>query len=308
MTDDKINLKIEEIKSLKIQGARNVARESVSALKEYTERYEGNEKEFLQDFIENAKALMASRPTEPMMRNGMRYIINALKRATDQPLNVQKETARTESDRFLDYTDDALRKIAVIGAKRIPNKSIVMIHCHSSTVMAILKEALDEGKKFEVICTETRPMLQGHTSAKELSEYGLSVTLVVDSAMRVFMKKADMLLVGADAVCSNGAVVNKIGTSVLAVCANELRKPFMVATETYKFDPETALGAMEPIEERPTYEIADPASLKDVQVRNPAFDITPPEYVDLIITEDGVMSPSAVYEVMQKKFDYVFNR
>ncbi len=308
MTDEKIVQKVEEIRSLKIQGARNVAKEAISSLKEYAENYDGNEKEFFTDFVDNCKALMASRPTEPMMRNGIRYIIYTLKQAADQPLNIQKETAQTEADRFLDYADEALRKIAEIGAKRIPNKSIVMIHCHSSTVMAILKEALDQGKKFEVVCTETRPMFQGHKSAKELSQYGIPVTLIVDSAMRTFLKKADMVLVGSDAICANGDAVNKIGTSMLAVCANELKKPFMVATEGYKFDPETVMGVMEPIEERPVYEIADPNSLEDVQIRNPAFDITPAEYIDLIITEDGVMSPSAVYEVMHKKFAYMFNK
>jgi len=132
--------------------------------------------------------------------------------------------------------------------------------------------------------------------------------LIVDSAVRYFMNDVDKVIVGADAVAANGAVVNKIGTSTIALVAKEARTPLYVATETYKFDPETSIGELVTIEERDSSEVAPKkgiSDLKTVTVRNPAFDITPPEYIDLIITEKGIIPPQAAISVIQQEFGWM---
>lgn len=306
MASKKVAETAERIKALEIQGATAIAVAAISALTEFSKEFSGNEKEFVNQFIENSNALISARPTEPMLRNSIRFVLSALKKNIDQGIKVMQRVVEESGRQFIDYASTSQQKIAKIGSKRIQDKSVVFTHCHSSTVIGILKQAFADGKKFEVICTETRPKLQGRMTAAELAEAGIPVTLIVDSAMRVFVRKADIVLVGSDAVAANGAVVNKIGSSLLALAAKEMRKPFMVASETYKFDPETALGSLEEIEQRPAGEISE--DIPGVQIKNPAFDITPPDYIDCIITEEGVISPHGAYEIIKKKFPYIFER
>ena len=135
--------------------------------------------------------------------------------------------------------DDSREQTAEIGAKRIQDGMTVFTHCHSSTVTRLLAKAKQGGKNFKVICTETRPAFQGRITAKEMVELGIETTFIVDSAARTFMPKADLVIVGADAITSEGNVVNKIGTGGLAVLAHEARKPFYVVSELLKFDPVT---------------------------------------------------------------------
>lgn len=290
---------------MEIQGARNVAIAAIQELVSFSKGYAGTKKSFLSEFEKNSNLLYHSRPTEPMLRNGIRFMQAALEKNIDQNLEDIKIIIKESGEEFLELAEKAQKKIAEIGANRIPEDSSIMIHCHSSTLMNILKKAKE--KNIEVICTETRPKFQGRISAQELSKAGLPVTIIVDSAMRAFIKKVDLCLVGADAVCANGAVINKIGTSLMALAAHESRKPFLVCAETYKFDPETALGTLEIIEERDPFEVWE-KKIRNLKIRNPAFDATPPEYIDSIITEIGIISPFNVYEVMSREFPYIFKK
>ena len=128
----------------------------------------------------------------------------------------------------------------------------------------------------------------------------MDVTLIVDSAARYFMKNVDLVLVGADTVTSNGVVINKIGTSTISLIAHEARVPFIVLAESYKFSRETLSGALVEIEEREPSEIINPEKLKNVKIRNPVFDATPPSYVDTIITEFGAISPYMAYRIIKE--------
>ncbi len=164
--------------------------------------------------------------------------------------------------------------------------------------MEIFRRAKLEGKKFSVVCTETRPVNQGLLTAKEIAKMRIPVTLIVDSAARTFMKKCDLVVIGADAITSTGDVVNKIGSSNIALIAEDLKKPFYVAAGTHKIDPATAQGFLEPIEERPEKEVTK--KIKGVKIRNPAFDAVPARRITGIITELGVMPPQSVYRLAGK--------
>ncbi len=120
------------------------------------------------------------------------------------------------------------------------------------------------------------------------------------------MKEVDVVVVGADTITVNGALINKIGTSQIALAAKEARVPFMVATETYKFSPKTLLGELVVIEERDVREVIDGDLLEhpNVTVRNPAFDVTPRDYIDLIITEIGAIPPEMAYIVIRDHLGY----
>ncbi|MQK95693.1 ribose 1,5-bisphosphate isomerase, partial [Escherichia coli] len=92
-----------------------------------------------------------------------------------------------------------------------------LTHCNSSTAIAVIKRAHEVGKEIKVFATESRPRLQGYITAKQLKEAGIDVTVIVDSAVRYFMNEIDCVIVGADTITANGALINKIGTSQIAL-------------------------------------------------------------------------------------------
>ena len=116
------------------------------------------------------------------------------------------------------------------------------------------------------------------------------------------MSKVDRVFVGADTITSSGSLINKIGTSQVALAASEARAEFNVCSETYKFSPKTLFGDSVTIEERDIGEIIRPGEMPEgVKVFNPVFDTTPAKYIDNIITELGIMSPGSVYGVMVRQ-------
>jgi ribose 1,5-bisphosphate isomerase len=119
------------------------------------------------------------------------------------------------------------------------------------------------------------------------------------------MHDVDIVVVGADAITSEGNVVNKIGSSTIAVLAREARKPFYVVSELLKFDPATLYGEYEKIEERSQDEIWKEAPA-ELNVRNPAFDVTPRNLIHGIICEEGIVSPQSVAEVVHRVYPWVF--
>ena len=194
------------------------------------------------------------------------------------------------SDKLLDEYANARRTIVEIGSRRIKTGSVILTHCHSSAVSAVFLEAKKNGVDFSVICTETRPVFQGRITARELIEAGIKTTMIVDSAMRNFVNNVNLVLVGADAITSEGNIINKIGTSQLALAADEARVPFYVVSELLKFGPQTIHGEYEIIEERHPREIW-PKAPKELKIRNPAFDVTQAELISGIVTEKGIIRP-----------------
>jgi len=266
--------------------------------------------EFMAEMEAASKALIATRPTAVSLPNGVRFVMYRLSNAARSGASLQglKESVTTSGDEFTRLSLEAVKKIADYGARRIEDGDAIITHCHSSAVVAVLKEAARQKKSITVYSTETRPRYQGRIMASQLEEAGIPVTLIVDSAARYFMRKADKVLIGADAVAANGAVVNKIGTSQVALAAHEARVYVFVAAETYKFHPETMVGKLVEIEERPATEVVDKSFLDShpgVKVRNPSFDVTPSEYIDLIITERGIIPPQAAILVLREEFGWL---
>ncbi len=134
---------------------------------------------------------------------------------------------------------------------------------------------------------------------------GIKTTLIVDSAVRFVMNEVDLVVVGADAITSEGNVVNKIGTSMIALAASEARTPFYVVSELLKFDPITIYGDYEKIEERDSREIwKEPP--KGLIIRNPAFDVTRRNFIHGIICEEGIISPHSITEVVRRRYPWIF--
>jgi ribose 1,5-bisphosphate isomerase len=136
-------------------------------------------------------------------------------------------------------------------------------------------------------------------------DLGVKTTFIVDSAARTFMKKADIVVVGADALTSEGNVINKIGTAAIALLARETQVPFYVASELLKFDPATLSGGYEEIEERGADEVWKDAPDK-LLIRNPAFEVTRRDFIHGVICEAGIIPPHIIIDMVQRKYPWIF--
>jgi ribose 1,5-bisphosphate isomerase len=296
-----VDTTVEAIKSMEVRGAGRIARAGASALADYATNFKGNDpKEFIAGIMDSKEKILGSRPTAVSLWNGVHATIKGLDSC--ETVDDIRALITTNAERFNQASLDAVRTIGEIGAKRIQDGDVILTHCNSSAALSVIKTAFRQGKKFRVYATESRPWRQGILTVNDLAKEGVDITLIIDSAVRSVMKSVTKVFVGADTITSHGSLVNKIGTSQLALAANEARVQFYVCSETYKFSPMTLFGDMVTIEERDHDEVAkrdilDPA----VKIFNPVFDSTPAKYIDGIITEVGLISPGSVYHVMTKQ-------
>lgn len=309
MREDPVGSAYLEIKSMQVRGAGRIARAAVSALKNYSEgRKFSSSREFYSGLFLAGEKLKSARPTAVSLPNAVNFVLAAARRSEAKGGTTRDavEGVVSACEGFVASSLEATERIGDYGARRIRDGDVVLTHCNSEAVTAVLTAAHESGRKFEVIATETRPRFQGRITASTLAKKGIDVSLVPDSAARVYMRKVDTVLVGADAIAANGAVVNKIGTSQVALIAHEKRARFYVAAETYKLSTGTMTGELVEIEHRSPYELVPKAWLdanSRVKIGNPAFDVTPPEYVDLIITEKGVFPPQGIILLMKELYD-----
>jgi len=299
-----IDTTAESIRSMEIRGAGRIARAGAEALRGFAETYAGNDlASFRTDLKAAEQTLLASRPTAVSLWNGVQSSLKGAYKA--ESVDAARELIMENSRQFCKRSLEAGDMIARIGAKRICDGDTVMTHCNSSMAVGIIKEAHRQGKEFKVYATESRPWRQGIITVTQLAEAGVDTTLIIDSAVRSVMKRTDKVFVGADTVTSHGALINKIGTSQLALAAHEARVQFYACAETYKFSPMTLYGDMVTIEERDISEVVRPGEIPaSVKVFNPVFDSTPAAYIDAIITEMGMISPGSVYGIMVEQFGY----
>ena len=296
---------ISDIKALRIQGARNVARAALRAIAKEVKSSKAKSLDALyREIVETGEALALSRPTEPMMRNAIndisRFALAQIRMKKIKKVSDAKRIIVTKEEELLKRFDDDLKKLAEYGARLITNGATVMTHCHSSSTTAIFKHAKKMGKDFEVIACETRPLFQGHITARELIENDIKTTLIVDGAANLFMKKTDLVIVGADSVTSRGDLINKIGTSMVAHIARVHDVSFYSAAELYKYSSITFFGNLEKVEERDVKEVWKNAP-KGLIIRNPAFEATAAAYIRGYITEAGIIPPQAMFTLASEK-------
>ncbi len=247
---------LKDIKSIKIQGARNIAK---SALKAYS----------LVPTKQSKNKLLNSRPTEPMMH----YVLDL----------AEKKIPYTK---ILRHFDEAQQKINQSVFKLIKNGDVVFTHCHSTNVVNSLIYAKKKGKKFEVYSTETRPLFQGRKTAKELAKAKIKVTMFVDSALddaltgKQGAKKPDLVLLGADALLKNG-VINKIGSELIAKIARQNKIPVYIVADSWKFSKKKI-----PLEQRSLKEVWDKAP-KNIKIKNPAFEFVDRKWITKVISEEN---------------------
>ncbi len=299
----KIRKNISDIKSLKVQGARNVAKAAIQVLMLQAHLSKAKTlRTYTKELLALADALLYTRPTEPMMRNliedSSAFLAEQSKKA--KTIDEVRDLFVKREKEVLEKIDADARRLYEYGARLIPQGATVITHCHSSTVTNILKRAREINKRLSIIVCETRPRYQGRITAAELAAAGINTTLIVDGASNMFMKQADLVLVGADSVTSRGDLINKVGTSAIAHVARMHDVSFYSAAELFKYSRKTFYGELEKIEERDAREVWENPPRK-VKVRNPAFDVTAAKYINGYITEAGVIPPQSFFALATEK-------
>jgi len=294
-----------KISAMEIRGALDIAIAATEALERELKGLKGTTNSQIKQLKKAGTTLKKARPSAISLPNAVNYVIHIAEENRDLIDKEFRRKTREDVREFIREQKESLHKIAEYGANLIEGGDTLLTHCNSDTVVEVFKKAQEDGKRIEVLCTETRPRHQGYLSAKALSKAKIPTKLIVDSAVHYAMKEynVDKVFVGADTVFSNGYVINKIGTSQVALCAKHMEVDFIVATETIKFSPESVHGKTVEIEMRDPGEVT---KLSGVEILNPAFDVTEAEYVDSIVTEKGVIHPSAVYQLIKEEFGWMF--
>lgn len=259
-----------DIKSVKIQGARNIAKNALLAYELFPTK-------------KSKQELLSLRPTEPMMEN----VLDLAEKNHDYK-------------KILEHFDDAQNEINKAVLKLIKNNNIIFTHCHSTNVINALIYSKKKGKKFEVYNTETRPLFQGRKTARDLRREKIKVTMFVDSALGVALsgedkiKKPNLVFIGADALTKKG-IVNKIGSEVIARIAKDEDIPVYVIADSWKFTKKKI-----PREQRKLNEIWDNAP-KGIKIKNPAFEFVKKKYISGIVSEFGVMKYGEFLREVRKR-------
>ena len=289
------------IRTMKIRGAPllGVASAFALALAAHNSKAKSRD-ELILELEKAAQVLKATRPTAVNLFWAIDRILDKAKGLSGDVKFLARFVVN-EAQKMADEDVAANRLIGQHGSELINDGDVILTHCNAGalatagygTALGVLRAACEEGKKISVIATETRPKLQGaRLTTYELKRDGIPVTLITDSMVGYVMYKrlVDKIIVGADRIVED-AVINKIGTFTIAALAKEHGMPFYVAAPTSTFDlAHTSADVV--IEQRKPKEVThigpEQITPEGVDVLNPAFDITPIEYVTAIVCEKGI--------------------
>jgi methylthioribose-1-phosphate isomerase len=300
------------IRTLVVRGAPAIGVSGAFGLALASLQSDATEKDTLISYLENAKKILfETRPTAVNLAWGLDKIMEVANQATtvQEIRNNVVERAKKMAEEDIQIN----MSMGKNGSELFSDNDTIMTHCNAGalatvgygTALGVIRATKDSGKNVKVIATETRPVQQGsRLTAFELKHDGIDVILIPDTAVGYTMANGlvNKIIVGADRILRTGHVYNKIGTYQIATMAKQHNIPFYVAAPLSTFDmksnPEDII-----IEQRKASEvtgIGDKKTAPDgIDVINPAFDITPPELISGIITENGIVKPSFEKSIRQ---------
>ncbi|KGP77215.1 methylthioribose-1-phosphate isomerase [Desulfosporosinus sp. Tol-M] len=296
----------EAIEHMEVRGAPAIGAAAAYGFALGAQGYQGNI-EGLPGYMEVVQdRLGATRPTAVNLFWALRRMEDRLRECREvKDLAEVRQILIEEADHIAEDDRRVNGLIGEYGNEIIPEKANILTHCNAGalatveygTALGVIRKANETGKTIHVYADETRPLLQGaRLTTMELMQDKIPVTLIADNMAGYLMQqgKVDLVIVGADRIAANGDTANKIGTYSLAVLAQAHAIPFYVAAPTSTIDLKVATGQEIPIEERPDKEMRECFGVQvapaEVNVYNPAFDVTPAKYITGIITEKGIMT------------------
>ena len=257
--------------------------------------------QFLSQLKKAGEEISAARPAAV----NLQWAVERMLQIAEAEANVSaiRDSLLAEAQRMQEEDEAINRRMGAFGKELMPEDGGVLTHCNSGalatagygTAFGVIRAGWDDGKRFQVYNTETRPFLQGaRLTSWEFQQLGIPSTLIVDSAagMLIAQGAVSCVITGADRIAANGDTANKIGTYTLAVLAKENGIPFYIAAPTSTIDPSLASGEGIQIEQRSEDEVThfrgSAVAPPGVAALNPSFDVTPNRLVTAIVTEVGV--------------------
>jgi methylthioribose-1-phosphate isomerase len=265
-----------------------------------------NKESFLNKLKEAGHFLERARPTAVNLHWAVNRMLSVAEFNREESVAEICNALREEAGAIHDEDIKINRRIGHHGTTIIPDSATVLTHCNTGslatagwgTALGVIREAFRSGKELFVYADETRPRLQGaRLTGWELVQERIPAKLIADSTAAFLMQqgKIDLVIVGADRIALNGDTTNKIGTYMLAVAARHHNVPFYVAAPISTIDFSIESGADIQIEERSGEELTmvegQRVAPQEIGVYNPAFDLTPSDYITGIITESGIITP-----------------
>lgn len=295
----------EAIRNMTVRGAPAIGVAAAMGVALGTRDAEGDHvSELRRNFDEICELLGETRPTAVNLFWAIERMRRKFEESSELPVSQIKQALIMEAQRM--YVEDiaACEAMGRHGAALLPASGGVLTHCNAGalatcggygTALGVIRSAVESGKRLHVFADETRPFLQGsRLTAWELIKDGIPTTVISDNMAGAMMRqgKIGAVIVGADRIAANGDVANKIGTYTVAILAKEHGIPFYVAAPLSTVDLETPTGQQIPIEQRSAREVSHIAGKQmtpdGVKIENPAFDVTPNQYVAAIITDRGI--------------------
>jgi len=308
LLDQEVVEQVDGVKLDRTHGASQLARLSLEVMRSASERCKAAS---VEDYVAFMKAvvdeLLSTRPSMASITNYVgKLFFEINRRSMDGDLSSVRGFTKARVDELIGESEAAFRKAAEHASRLIEDGTTILTHSYSSTTMETMRQAVGFGKRFSVLVTESRPLFEGRRTSGELSKLGVPVTLIVDSAVGCLLESAKLVLVGADSILSDGSVVNKAGTYLIALAARDRGVPFYVVSEKHKFNVRSYIGEKIVLEEKDPSEIVGKEALPSVSVRNIYFDITPAKYVTEIITESGPIRAGEVAGHMGKMLEHTY--
>src|SRR5438874_652751 len=269
------NERIALIREDREHGSRWLVRETISVLYDIATQPASSPEENVQQLQRAGKELANARPAMAALAGAVRRILNA-------PGGL--EGMEREAAKLLNEFDSAIEHITNFARPFLTGT--IMTHSLSGTVLEVLTNCLSHIE--HIIVLEGRPRYEGREVARILSKENASITLITDAQADIFLPQCHAVVVGADSILSNGDILNKAGTALLAWAARGHKLPFYVLSETLKISPRSWSGDLAQLEEKEAEEVLE-HPIEGVTVRNFYFDHTPARLVTKIITEQGMM-------------------
>uniref|UniRef100_A0A0R3RJQ8 Translation initiation factor eIF2B subunit alpha n=1 Tax=Elaeophora elaphi TaxID=1147741 RepID=A0A0R3RJQ8_9BILA len=263
----------------------------------------------LTDELRNAVAAMSTTDHSiPSIRSAselfLRFISLATPEENVQEFSILMHKYKERGNIFLERVEMSKTLIAYFAGPFIRNNMRILTHSYSKVVLEVLLNAGRRGVNAHVFVTESCPDKSGKIMIKALEDAGIQCTLILDAGVGYIMETIDLVMVGAEGVMETGGIINKIGTHPLAVCAKAMHKPFFVMAESIKFVKEYPLSQNDiPIEFKYTASTLKKHEIDgDFSNEYPLVDYTPPQYINLLFTNLGILTPAAVGDELIKLY------
>jgi len=270
--------------------------------------------DFFRDFDvkPSVQYLVDCRPISVSMGNAINFIKLALGAVKGKEENKAKEYMLDQIDRFIQerilIADEMIVKY---GSSKISDGDVILTHARSHVVEQLLTQAHKDGKKFKVVIVDSRPKREGKELLRRFVHAGIKCTFVLLSSLSYIMPSITKVFVGAYTMMANGSLISRVGTALVALMAKNFHVPFIVCCETYKFtervqlesisfnelgDPEELINQTDESESK----LKNWKEIPGLKILNLAYDLTPIEFIVMVITEVGMVPPTSVSVIIRE--------